>query len=457
MASWLAQARPGGGGGFHGGGSGGFHGGSHSFSGGGFHSSGLGGGAMFTLPSSCLVTVLVLILVGALLLNIWRRSRQPAAPAQPRPAAPHVVPANLDALRQQDPGLSAQGLEARTRRMADILREAWCAGDMRPARAFVSDGVFCRFSVQLELMRAHGERNVMADAAVDAVTIVGAERADPFEFVRVRVDAHARDLMVPYAATAEQVAKALHGAANEPYSEIWSLVRCQGAKTKPEHGHVGISCPSCGAPLGEGEVIQCRYCHALVNSGEFDWVLAEITQLSVWRPAALKEVPGFSRLHAADPGLAVAAMEDRASSLFWKWIEAGAKGSPAPLRKCSTTAFRNAIPAPPALHEVAVGGVDLVACGAAGEPGGMDQAEVKVRWSGAARPGEEGRYLEHVLRLVRRAGVQSKPSFSSLVCHACGAPLTASDSDQCDHCHAEVATGEQSWVLDGVLAGRPDW
>jgi hypothetical protein len=47
----------------------------------------------------------------------------------------------------------------------------------------------------------------------------------------------------------------------------------------------------------------------------------------------------------------------------------------------------------------------------------------------------------------------TRPSFSSLACHACGAPLGASDSDECDHCHAKVATGEQAWVLDDVTVG----
>ena len=168
-------------------------------------------------------------------------------------------------------------------------------------------------------------------------------------------------------------------------------------------------------------------------------------------------ISGFDSLRAADPGLALEAIKDRASYLFWKWIEACAKGSATPLRKCATTAFQNDITPSPVLRNLAVGGVDLTACRVAREPTGFDHLEVVIHWSGSARPKEESFPQEHLLRLIRKTGVKTKPSFASLVCQACGAPLSASDSDECDHCHARVADGEQSWVLDGVLEGvMPD-
>jgi uncharacterized tellurite resistance protein B-like protein len=40
---------------------------------------------------------------------------------------------------------------------------------------------------------------------------------------------------------------------------------------------------------------------------------------------------------------------------------------------------------------------------------------------------------------------------TALVCQACGAPIAETDSTQCDHCGAELAAGDQAWVLDAVL------
>jgi hypothetical protein len=454
LAPIQALARPGGGGGFHGGGSGHSTGG-HGFSGGGgtpfSGSGGFGGSGADLLGGFLLIFLIIAIGLGYLTIRLRRRSRAQDVEDDQREV--DAAGADFETLRLNDPGLTTEGIKQRTRQMANILREAWCAGDMGPARAFVSDGVFSRFTVQLALMEAQGERNVMSEAAVDEVTIVGVRSAGPFDSLHLRIDAHARDSMVPFTASAEQVAKALLQTPVDPYSEIWTLVRCKGVQTKPGAGHVGEHCPSCGAPLGRGEVIKCQYCRALVSSGEYDWVLAEITQLSVWQPTARAWVPGFDLLHAADPGSAVETIEDRASYLFWKWIEACAKGSAAPLRKCATTAFQGDIPPSPALRDVAVGGVAITLCMVAREPNGMDHLEVAVYWSGAPGLLEEVCTQKHILRLARKAGVQTKPSFSSLVCHACGAPLSASDSDECDHCHARVATGEQTWLLDGVLDG----
>ena len=449
-----ALARPGGGGGFHSGGhSGGFSGGSHGAAGGGHYGgvpyAGTGGSGS---PGLMLVILAIFLLFWLLSLYLRRKAAQAdLEPAPGEPGLPDRARSGLEQLGQLDPEFSTEGLDQRTIQLADILREAWCAGDMRPARAFVSDGVFCRYTTQLGLMHAAGQRNVMADARILAITVVGVELSAPLEIIQLRVDAEARDCMVPLTATAEQIAADLRHAPKAPYSEIWSLVRRQGTLTKAGPARIG-NCPSCGAPLGSGEVIQCQYCHALVNSGAYDWVLAEITQLSAWIPARTGAIPGFHRLQAGDPGLAAEVLQDRVSYLFWKWIEACSKGSAVPLRKCSSAAFQGAIPPCPALHDVAVGGVQVVECLQASEPGGMDRVYAKVFWSGACSPRQTGTFRVQVLQLVRRTGVHSDSSFSALLCHSCGAPLSASDSDCCDHCHAQVATGDQSWILDRVLA-----
>src|SRR5947208_282198 len=68
-------------------------------------------------------------------------------------AAAQAVPrsVSLDPLRARDPNLTEASIVERVQHMSVILREAWCGGDMRGARAFVSDGVFSRFAVQLQL------------------------------------------------------------------------------------------------------------------------------------------------------------------------------------------------------------------------------------------------------------------------------------------------------------------
>jgi uncharacterized Zn finger protein (UPF0148 family) len=355
-------------------------------------------------------------------------------------------------MRARDPGLTEESIAAHARQMADILRQAWCAGDMRPARPFVSDGVYSRFQVQLGLMREENRRNVMGDARVLATHIEAAEIAGVLDVVHVRVVAEARDTEVPAAAGDDQIQHALARTPVESYAEMWSLVRRSGAQTKAADFPVGRACPSCGAPLEDGEILKCRYCGSLVCSGEHDWVLAEITQMEEWRPAQQRQT-GIELLRQRDPNVAAEALEDRASYVFWKWVQAGRQRTLAPLRKCASAALlqqpdRVHLDATGSARDVAVGGADLVQCQTS--PDGYDRADVEVLWSARFGSGEP-RPSRVMVRLARRTGVVTPVSMTALVCRACGAPLVESDSSRCDHCGAELAAGDQAWVLEAVF------
>jgi hypothetical protein len=201
-------------------------------------------------------------------------------------------------------------------------------------------------------------------------------------------------------------------------------------------------------------MIKCRYCSALVCSGEHDWVLAEITQLIEWHPTS-GTPRGLDALREADPGVAREVLEDRASYLFWKCVQAARTRSAAPLRKCASPAFAarpSMLDAAASGRDFAVGGADLLAC----DPGDdFDYAYVKIYWS--ARFGGSPGYtpIENVLKLARKAGVASTLSMTAVVCQACGAPLAETDTTRCDHCGAELAAGDQAWVLDDMLPPGP--
>jgi inner membrane protein import complex subunit Tim44-like protein len=480
-AAASALARPGGGGSYRGGGGGGagHSGGGGGFGGGGRFGSGdrgfgfggaafpSGAGTYHEVRAQDLVRLLTFILVvavagGVVLLwtarrRLWLDERGPGLPF-PASDAPMDAVRDSDALaplRARDPGLTDQSIVDHIQPMAEVLRTAWCGGDLRAARALVSDGVYSRFQVQLALMRQENRRNVMGDARILAVTVEAVEDAPPLDVVHVRVTAEARDTEVPWGATDAQVFAALAGTGIQPYTEIWSLVRRTGAPSKPAGFAVGHACPSCGAPVVDGEMIRCRYCNALVCSGEHDWVLAEITQLVEWRPAAAVRPAGLDMLRARDPGIAREVLEDRASYLFWKWVQAGRAGSFAPLRKCATQrllAGGARLDWTRGASDIAVGGADVLACEVGGQDG-FDRVHVEISWSARFRDDQAHTSCKTVLRLLRKNGVTSKPSMTALVCQACGAPLVENDSTQCDYCGAQLNAGDQAWILEELEVG----
>ena len=398
------------------------------------------------------VILLIVVVVVLIIAAQQRRNREAAGgDAAPYRDTPPSDP--LGVLRARDPGITPESVVDHVRQMADMLRGAWCAGDMTPARAFVSDGVFSRFQVQLGLMQGENRRNVMSDARVLSVDIEAAEDANPHDVIQVRVNAEARDTEVPWTAPEGQIQDALKRAAVEGYSEIWSISRCSGAQSKPAGYAVGRACPRCGAPLAQGETMKCRYCGALVCSGEHDWVLSEITQLVEWRPGGPR-VAALDELRARDPGVAQQILEDRASYLFWKCIQAGRMGQFAPLRKCAAPSFfaGGCLDWTRGATDVAIGAADLVACEIGAQAGqGFDRAYVEVAWSARFGGAHGHTSSKAVLRLARRSGVVSKPSMTALTCTACGAPMVESESSRCDHCGVELAAGDQAWILEAIL------
>jgi hypothetical protein len=448
----VARARPGGGGSYHGGGStGGSFGGSHPvYTPTGPTPMGRGGGSLSPLGALLLLGIIGVVVV----VVVVQKSRQKSAAlaSQYDASAGRRASVSLGPLQARDPALTEQSIVDHVRPMSDQLRNAWCGGNMQPARPFVSDGVYSRFQVQLALMRQENRRNVMSDAQILFLTIEAVEDAAPLDVVHVRLSAQARDTEVPCNANDAQIQQALARAPVAPYTEIWTLVRSTGAQTKQGDAGVGTACPKCGAPLAGGEMLKCRYCGALVCSGEHDWVLAEITQLSEWRPTG-RRPPGLDALRAQDPAVAAEVLEDRASYLFWKWVEAGRANNPAPMRKCASPAMLAAGPRwdlCAGASDVAVGASEVTQC-VVGAGDGFDHVEVLVKWSARSAGSPAYTPRQTAIRMARRAGVKSKLSMTALVCGACGAPVGDNDSTKCDHCGVELAAGEQAWVLEGVM------
>src|SRR5262249_4358641 len=142
-----------------------------------------------------------------------------------------LVDEELAPLRAHDPGFDAAKFSARTIAVMSLVNQAWCAGDMGPARALVSDGVFVRFQTYLALLASRGLRDVMGSWTPLSAELVALDSDDRWDTLHVQIKAEARDADVPIASTPEQVESALADAPFEPYTEIWSFVRRRGVTT----------------------------------------------------------------------------------------------------------------------------------------------------------------------------------------------------------------------------------
>ena len=380
----------------------------------------------------------------------------------PPPSAREVT-SWVDALRTSDPAFDLVAFLDQVKALFLRVQASWAAGDLAPVRRDLSDATWHRLRVQLALLHSQGVRNVTADVAVLDLLPVGLERTSAFDTLHVRIQAQARDVDVPVALAADEAMARARRAPLQPFTEIWSFVRRPGTASRKEGALPAGKCPSCGAPFDGGAAGNCSYCGAIVNSGAYDWVLSEITQGNE-AASAPAEVPGLEAMRAQDPALSLEVLEDRASLLFWSWIDAQSRGEPARLAKLASGPFVAELAGDvEALRargrtrvflEAAVGSVALRAL----EQGpATTLAHVEIRWSArmgvvpaGAAPGTLATLPQRwTFTLERKPGVRTDAArgMATARCGNCGAPLTDSVQPTCDHCGATLNDGAHDWVL----------
>ncbi len=479
LFSLPALARFGGGEHFGGGSFGG------GFHGGGFHSggSGSGGGGLFYVVYYALQLTIDypkfmlplwgVVIVGYIYFHRNVVSRDDDEPVRPirRLETARVSfdkpDDQLGKLKGRDPAFDEDAFLNRTRRVFHELQEAWFFRHLEKARQYMSDGLFRRYDTLETIMRLEGRRDALADDKVTRARIVGVEETAAFDIITVRIDATIRDTDVPADRTDDQARAAAARQGAEPFTEMWTFVRRLGAKSRPGFDVSEGHCPNCGADFKGGESNTCEYCKAIVNSGNYDWVLADITQLDEYVRSG-RTAPGIEALLGRDPDAAPEILEDRAQLLFWKWLHAFAASDPKILQKVARSGFVDGVRSQLAAltaqgtHAVvkvpAVGGADVVAVEV--DDDGWDRVHVDIRWSGivALEPGDAlGRLTQrprrHVLQMIRRTGATTDrgAGLATERCGNCQAPLTNSDSTICEYCGHDLAGGEKDWLVEALV------
>lgn len=213
------------------------------------------------------------------------RSGAPAASYAPPPPAPDPGP-GLAALKAHDPGFSEQGFEDMASTAFFRIQEGWAKKDLSIARPFVSPSLLQRFQTQINEMNGQGVTNRVERLVIGSLDIVEAANDGGHDYVTVKVAAAAADYYV------DKEGRVVAGSTDpKPFTEFWTFLRSDKVKTQKGEEIASRHCPNCGAPISLNAVGKCDYCDSDITSGEFSWVLAEITQPSVWRPRAQARRP----------------------------------------------------------------------------------------------------------------------------------------------------------------------
>jgi predicted lipid-binding transport protein (Tim44 family)/uncharacterized tellurite resistance protein B-like protein len=485
MLGWLAfllvfliaspetvWARAGGGENYGGGGGGGFDGGGGfggSFGGDGYgYSYPIGGGGEgIPIPPQVAIPILIMIVIFIIVTSAHQVQEQQVTRTIQRgrqKQREQELQAAVAAIQQRDPAFTLDAFIQRVSTAFLKIQTAWSEQKLPPVRAFLSDGIFERFQLQIGMLQAEGIRNVMEQVRILNSDIVAMSSTAQFDTIHVRIQATALDYNVQLQ-SGRRIPGSDHTGA---FTEIWSFCRRPGAKSLSAGGAIEGNCPRCGALLKIVDVAKCDSCGAQVNSGEYDWVLAEITQESEWQvPAAEQQLPGVPELIERDPGFNVQHIEDRVSVMFWRMRAAEFYRDIKYAEPVLTPEFRKLFAKSMASNgrywkTPAVGQVELVQVQGNDQ---QDELQVLIRWSGTLIDRISGRetvlkpqsITTQIYTLIRNRNVQSNPlgTFTSAGCANCGAPLQVNESGACDYCGAVLTNGEFDWVLHRVERYSP--
>ena len=460
LGGLLSQA--GGGGGFGGGGGGGFGGG--GFGGGGFSSGRSGGGGDLPLPVAIAIVILMIV-CGCVSLFAEKNARITRTIRKGRRVQEDELRWNsLAKINGRDHGFDSDVFLRRTANAFLTTQHGWSEQNLGMCRAFISDGVYERFDLYIEMQKAENIRNRLKNVKVVSQEVVCVTSDQHFDTIHLRVTASA----ISYNEDLSSGRRVSGNSDSSPiqFTEIWSFSRRPGVQTNPQASLLEGKCPNCGGPVEIVDRAQCQQCDSIVNSGKYDWVLAEITQDEEWIvPPSTHRVQGWSILAQRDPGLNFQHIEDRGSVIFWRCMMAvyfGDLGYAAPIlekhakavpTKWSLTSSRFWI-AP------AVGVVEVVRCepGSGEEP--FDRIHVLVRWSAKLGEGskrqprslDHQRIYSHVLILKRKIGAltNAEQAFSSFGCQNCGASIDIGKTAVCGFCQTPLNDGNRDWVLEDV-------
>ena len=447
----AAFSRAGGGGGYSSGG------GSSSYSPSSSSGSLGRGGGDFTLFDG----VVLLLTIGVAVVFTRRAQRRMA---QREREQQERARAWLKAIEARDPDFDFEAFEGRITDAFMKIQEAWSNQDLRRVRGFMSDGLHERFSIQLREQESLGYRNRVSDVRIHALRLAAVRALTDFDVISVRITASATDVRLD-AATGREIEGTRRA---EGFTEIWSFLRGHGAGTRGRPGLLEGQCPNCSAPVDPERIWACASCGSELEGAPPDWVLTEITQSSEWSAAAPSEPAWWKAAILRDPGLTFEQLEDRASVLFWRLMDADRRGSMAELAHLCRPLFRDRqiqrLSAARGREEAtyvgdcAVGSVQLRGI----VPGKKwDLALIEIRWSGGVFERRRGggavetgaRVMRRsLLVMARRSGVQSDVGrcIVSAHCASCGAPDEGTIEGCCGFCGDAMDDG-RDWLIDRFL------
>ncbi|ABM03134.1 hypothetical protein Ping_1308 [Psychromonas ingrahamii 37] len=358
-------------------------------------------------------------------------------------------------IRHLDKHFSTALITSRVENAFYIIKQAWSEQDISYSRAFISDGISESYQIQFEIQKKQQHRRKIENLIITNSELVGIEADKHFETLHFKITSRA-DYPIEIKGRNKQTDSWVPLTTK---TEYLTYVRLPGVQTRTQPGLMEGNCPNCGSTLKLSQSVRCQACRSLIGSGEYDWILAKITQEAQWRfQNAKRQINGVSDYQVVDPAFNIPLIEDRVSSVFWRMQKAWLIQNSDPLLAVAHPSYIEKFNQLSAAHFF--DNVQLGLCEVSKVQFGedIDKVYLLVKWQGNKISHTEKvstaiGYYAHHLTMIRKSGVKSdiKKGLHSLHCYRCGAPQTNNYQDCCEYCNSSFNQGEQDWILQDFI------
>lgn len=345
------------------------------------------------------------------------------------------------------------------------IQNAWMFQDLSNVRKWITDGVYQRFHTQFIMMKQIEQMNEISNINIHHVFIDDVETDGVYDIVHVGIQYSMYDGFESKKFTR------LNDGGTIQATDFWSFIKKSGVKEKDLY-HT-TNCPNCGGnlPADGGETAKCPYCSTITYLGDYDWILAEITQPDDYYNSNAKyEKQGkFSKKIRAQmdekQDFSLQLLEDKASNGYMQIMTALMLKKPEITRRFVSDALYEKIEqqlkSEPAfvfnrLYLNHVTSFDFY------KENGKDNIVValkrssqKIKNTNSSAPQfEQSIFSQDEVLIMSRDTGAGKPQ-GSLYAHSCpncGAPVKDTIELNCTYCNAQLNSTKYEWIISDWMS-----
>ncbi|HBS86502.1 MAG: hypothetical protein A2W91_19995 [Bacteroidetes bacterium GWF2_38_335] len=343
------------------------------------------------------------------------------------------------------------------------IQNAWASKDMTKVRKYISDGMYQRLNTQFKMMDLLEQTNKLEKIHIKNVYIDKIDTDGSFDVIHCAVHATINDKFV-----SEKYSN-LNSGGSEEFVEYWSFIKKRGAAEKDMYST--DNCPNCGAQIkNSGEMCKCEYCGAMTNSGEYDWVLAEITQADdyittnpkVFKSANLEDK--VYELFAGVDDFSIQGIEDKVSNGYLQIQTALVYKDPKIMRRFVSDSLFEKVSKQIETEQkyvynrIYLNDVTLIGASKSNNKHVLTVA-VKSSYQRVSIDGNKATKIDAAVNsgteivFVSRdinAGT-NKGSIYSHSCPSCGGPIGDTIELKCQYCGADVNSTANEWIITDIM------